>query len=92
MYERASPKYNTVMTYTLSAFWHGFYPGYYVTFLTGSLFTNSARMVIILKQSDNINCQINMLCLILIVYYYRLGDVYGTGSSNPNLQNLLTIL
>ncbi|XP_050421908.1 lysophospholipid acyltransferase 6-like isoform X2 [Adelges cooleyi] len=45
MYERASPKYNTVMTYTLSAFWHGFYPGYYVTFLTGALFTNGARMV-----------------------------------------------
>ncbi|XP_050538640.1 lysophospholipid acyltransferase 6-like [Daktulosphaira vitifoliae] len=44
MYERASPKYNTVLTYTLSAFWHGFYPGYYVTFLTGALFTNSARM------------------------------------------------
>lgn len=50
MYERASPKYNTVMTYTLSAFWHGFYPGYYVTFLTGALFTNSARMVIIEKS------------------------------------------
>ncbi|VVC37125.1 Hypothetical protein CINCED_3A005902 [Cinara cedri] len=45
MYERASPKYNTVMTYTLSAFWHGFYPGYYITFLTGALFTNSARVV-----------------------------------------------
>lgn len=45
MYERASPKYNTVMTYSLSAFWHGFYPGYYVTFLTGALFTNGARMV-----------------------------------------------
>lgn len=51
MYERASPKYNTVMTYTLSAFWHGFYPGYYVTFLTGALFTNGARMVNLNKYS-----------------------------------------
>ncbi|XP_055347487.1 lysophospholipid acyltransferase 6-like isoform X2 [Paramacrobiotus metropolitanus] len=30
-------------TYTLSAFWHGFYPGYYVTFISGALFTEAAR-------------------------------------------------
>ncbi|GAV08453.1 hypothetical protein RvY_18138 [Ramazzottius varieornatus] len=32
-----------VATYSLSAFWHGFYPGYYVTFLSGALFTEAAR-------------------------------------------------
>jgi lysophospholipid acyltransferase 1/2 len=33
------------MTMALSAFWHGLYPGYYLTFLTGALVTNAARAV-----------------------------------------------
>ncbi|XP_077288310.1 lysophospholipid acyltransferase 6 isoform X2 [Arctopsyche grandis] len=32
-------------TYALSAIWHGFYPGYYLTFGTGALFTLAARKV-----------------------------------------------
>lgn len=43
-YERAS-KYRTLATYTLSAIWHGFYPGYYITFLSGALFSHAARVV-----------------------------------------------
>ncbi|XP_038968139.1 lysophospholipid acyltransferase 2 isoform X4 [Rattus norvegicus] len=43
-YERAtfSP---TVQTFFLSAIWHGVYPGYYLTFLTGVLMTLAARAV-----------------------------------------------
>ncbi|XP_063779311.1 lysophospholipid acyltransferase 1 isoform X2 [Pseudophryne corroboree] len=33
-YDRA-PKYRTGLTFLLSALWHGVYPGYYFTFLTG---------------------------------------------------------
>lgn len=33
-YDRA-PKYRTGLTFLLSAIWHGVYPGYYFTFLTG---------------------------------------------------------
>ncbi|XP_044150129.1 lysophospholipid acyltransferase 1 [Bufo gargarizans] len=33
-YDRA-PKYRTGLTFLLSAVWHGVYPGYYFTFLTG---------------------------------------------------------
>ncbi|XP_069814036.1 lysophospholipid acyltransferase 1 isoform X2 [Dendropsophus ebraccatus] len=33
-YDRA-PKYRTGLTFLLSAVWHGVYPGYYYTFLTG---------------------------------------------------------
>jgi hypothetical protein len=29
----------TLATYVVSAFWHGFYPGYYLTFTTGALVT-----------------------------------------------------
>ncbi|RWS31105.1 Membrane-bound O-acyltransferase domain-containing protein 2-like protein [Leptotrombidium deliense] len=41
-YER-SPHYRTLATFALSAVWHGFYPGYYMTFLTGAIFTQAAR-------------------------------------------------
>ncbi|XP_023560573.1 lysophospholipid acyltransferase 2 isoform X2 [Octodon degus] len=41
-YERASFS-PTVQTFFLSAIWHGVYPGYYLTFLTGVLMTLAAR-------------------------------------------------
>lgn len=44
-YDRVPRGYRTVSTYLLSAIWHGFFMGYYVTFLTGALFTVSARSV-----------------------------------------------
>ncbi|XP_065332147.1 lysophospholipid acyltransferase 6 [Cloeon dipterum] len=42
VYER-STKMRTLQTYILSAVWHGFHPGYYLTFLSGALFTVAAR-------------------------------------------------
>lgn len=44
VYDRVK-KNATVLTYALSAFWHGFYPGYYLTFASGALFTFAARKV-----------------------------------------------
>jgi hypothetical protein len=49
VYERAT-KFRTIQTYTLSAVWHGFHPGYYLTFLSGALFTVSARSVSVNKD------------------------------------------
>ncbi|XP_077009248.1 membrane-bound glycerophospholipid O-acyltransferase 2 isoform X3 [Tamandua tetradactyla] len=43
-YERASFS-PTIQTFILSAIWHGVYPGYYLTFLTGILMTLAARAV-----------------------------------------------
>ncbi|XP_058931557.1 lysophospholipid acyltransferase 1 isoform X3 [Kogia breviceps] len=43
-YERV-PWHPTVLTFILSALWHGVYPGYYFTFLTGILVTLAARTV-----------------------------------------------
>ncbi|XP_070497286.1 lysophospholipid acyltransferase 6 [Chironomus tepperi] len=43
VYERAPKKYGTVLTFSLSALWHGFYPGYYLTFATGALTVTAAR-------------------------------------------------
>lgn len=42
-YERAPRKLSVLSTYLLSAIWHGFYPGYYMTFLGGALFTHAGR-------------------------------------------------
>ena len=43
VYERA--KHNKlVFTYALSALWHGFYPGYYLTFANGAFFTMVSRV------------------------------------------------
>ncbi|KAJ8967560.1 hypothetical protein NQ314_002877 [Rhamnusium bicolor] len=44
VYERTK-KYPTILTYALSAVWHGFYPGYYLTFFGGAIFTFAARTV-----------------------------------------------
>lgn len=32
-------------TYLVSAFWHGFYPGYYITFVSGALYTALTRQI-----------------------------------------------
>eukprot|EP00003_Mantamonas_plastica_P006565 TRINITY_DN1538_c0_g1_i1.p2 TRINITY_DN1538_c0_g1~~TRINITY_DN1538_c0_g1_i1.p2 ORF type:complete len:458 (+),score=121.13 TRINITY_DN1538_c0_g1_i1:636-2009(+) len=37
------PAYVTVVTYMTSAFWHGFYPGYYMTFATGAFITEVGK-------------------------------------------------
>ncbi|XP_029169467.1 membrane-bound O-acyltransferase domain-containing protein 2 isoform X1 [Nylanderia fulva] len=44
MYERAG-RNKVLYTYALSALWHGFYPGYYLTFASGAFFTMAARSV-----------------------------------------------
>lgn len=44
VYERVK-SHSTALTYGLSALWHGFYPGYYLTFANGALFTFGARAV-----------------------------------------------
>lgn len=46
VYDRVK-KYPMILTYALSAVWHGFYPGYYLTFANGALFTLAARTVIL---------------------------------------------
>ncbi|XP_038246283.1 lysophospholipid acyltransferase 1 isoform X3 [Dermochelys coriacea] len=43
-YDRA-PWYPTALTFILSALWHGVYPGYYFTFVTGILMTLASRAI-----------------------------------------------
>lgn len=45
VYDRAPPSYNLYFTYLVSAFWHGFYPGYYLFFLSTALCANVHRHV-----------------------------------------------
>ncbi|XP_048364323.1 lysophospholipid acyltransferase 1 isoform X1 [Sphaerodactylus townsendi] len=43
-YDRV-PWHPTVLTFILSAVWHGVYPGYYFTFITGMFMTLAARAI-----------------------------------------------
>ncbi|GFO35676.1 lysophospholipid acyltransferase 2, partial [Plakobranchus ocellatus] len=44
VYDRA-PFYNTLAVFACSAFWHGFYPAYYITFGSGAFMTIVTRQV-----------------------------------------------
>ncbi|XP_043478137.1 lysophospholipid acyltransferase 1 isoform X1 [Leptopilina heterotoma] len=44
VYERML-RNKTAYTYALSALWHGFHPGYYLTFANGAFFTYASRIV-----------------------------------------------
>ncbi|XP_062540622.1 lysophospholipid acyltransferase 6 isoform X1 [Armigeres subalbatus] len=44
VFERVPKRYGTVLTFGLSALWHGFYPGYYMTFATGAFIVMAARV------------------------------------------------
>jgi len=45
VYDRLPPKINLYTVYFLSAFWHGFYPGYYMFFLTIGILTGVHRII-----------------------------------------------
>lgn len=45
VYDRAPRAYNLYFTYLVSAFWHGFYPGYYMFFLSVAAATVVHRQV-----------------------------------------------
>ncbi|CAK1547187.1 unnamed protein product [Leptosia nina] len=44
-YERGGSAWRTERVYGLSAIWHGFHPGYYMTFFAGAVFTVAAKKV-----------------------------------------------
>lgn len=45
IYDRLPPSVQLYATYFVSALWHGFYPGYYVTFFSVAFMTMAARKV-----------------------------------------------
>lgn len=58
VYERVEHN-KLVFTYALSALWHGFYPGYYLTFANAAFFTIVARSV--RNIYNNTKCNILLL-------------------------------
>lgn len=44
VFERVPKRFGTVLTFSLSALWHGFYPGYYITFATGAFIVMAGRV------------------------------------------------
>lgn len=63
VYERVPKKYGTLLTFGLSALWHGFYPGYYVTFATGAIVIMAARSVC------SLNYFVHLTVTFIILYY-----------------------
>ncbi|KAJ2827023.1 Lysophospholipid acyltransferase, partial [Coemansia sp. 'formosensis'] len=56
----------TVMTFLVSAWWHGFYPGYYLTFVIAALVSSAARTLrrnlnplVAQSKSDNVRLAYN---------------------------------
>ncbi|XP_060068155.1 lysophospholipid acyltransferase 2-like [Ylistrum balloti] len=45
VYDRTPKAYNTVCVFVVSAWWHGFYPGYYLTFVTTAFVILATRQV-----------------------------------------------
>mmetsp|Transcript_161 Transcript_161/g.413 ORF Transcript_161/g.413 Transcript_161/m.413 type:complete len:498 (-) Transcript_161:238-1731(-) len=45
VYERVPSAYRTTASFTMSALWHGFYPGYYMTFCSAALWNETARLM-----------------------------------------------
>lgn len=45
VYDRSPRAYSTWAVFAVSAIWHGFYPGYYLTFFSAALCTVAARLV-----------------------------------------------
>ncbi|XP_064597349.1 lysophospholipid acyltransferase 6-like [Liolophura sinensis] len=45
VYDRSPRAYSTLTVFAVSAIWHGFYPGYYLTFGSAALCTVAARLV-----------------------------------------------
>lgn len=55
--------FRTIVTFLLSAIWHGFYPGYYVTFITGALIVVSARIV---SDFDSHASNNKLICVLIV--------------------------
>lgn len=85
MYERVPKKYGTVLTFGLSALWHGFYPGYYITFACGALIVTSARMV-------QLTAAIRFDFIIFVIANFRPENYSGIASKILHLNDDIMIL
>lgn len=46
IYQRLGRNFKAnLSTYLVSAFWHGFYPGYYISFISGALYTALTKLI-----------------------------------------------
>jgi lysophospholipid acyltransferase 1/2 len=64
------PSGKTLGVFVLSAFWHGFYPGYYITFLMGACLVYIGRGVSILSLFVYLLVVNKILSSFLIIYRF----------------------
>lgn len=79
VFERVPKKYGTILTFATSAIWHGFYPGYYITFATGALFTTAARVARSrLRHRFQVNAVLRDIYDVLTCLVTRIFMAYAT--------------
>lgn len=79
VFERVPKKYGTVLTFAMSAVWHGFYPGYYITFATGALFVSAARVARSrFRHRFQVNAALRDLYDVLTCIFTRIFMAYAT--------------
>lgn len=84
-YERFASNQKTLamfVTNILSAFWHGFYPGYYLAFLTGSIILSIGKQwnkkIYPYFNSDILNILITMMTLTISFIPFVVLNIYDT--------------
>lgn len=76
IYDRVK-RMRTLSVFAISAFWHGFYPGYYVTFATGALYTITARLVRRNIRPIFLKANLHFLYDIITTIVTRVTNSYG---------------
>ncbi|CAI9739902.1 Hypothetical predicted protein [Octopus vulgaris] len=76
VYDRV-PRMRTMSVFAVSALWHGFYPGYYVTFATGAMFTITARLVRRNIRPLFIKANLHPLYNVITTIFARVTNSYG---------------
>jgi MBOAT, membrane-bound O-acyltransferase family len=72
---RVNPAFNLYATYSLSAFWHGFYPGYYVSFLSAAILTMCEKEIkakitprVVALNNKGVNAAYDLLCRLVVFF------------------------
>lgn len=79
VFERVPKKYGTGLVFATSAIWHGFYPGYYITFATGALFVSAARVARSrIRHRFQVNAVLRDIYDVLTILVTRFFMAYAT--------------
>ncbi|VDK41511.1 unnamed protein product [Taenia asiatica] len=74
VYDRVPKRFAVVAVFFVSAFWHGFYPVYYICFLSAALLTMTGRCALVRNTLRLCRARLRP-CFIESYWYHRLYDI-----------------